>query len=85
MRLPPSGYVEKIWDHAPGAHFVQEAGGTVTDLHGCPLDFSLGRNMDIAVTGIVASNHKKLQRNLLDAIAKAKKGEMKSDKRVFLD
>ena len=85
MRLPPSGYVEKIWDHAPGAHFVQEAGGTVTDLHGCPLDFSLGRYMDIAVTGIVASNHKKLQRNLLDAIAEAKKGEMKSDKRVFLD
>ena len=27
MRLPPSGYIEKIWDHAPGVHFVTEAGG----------------------------------------------------------
>jgi 3'(2'), 5'-bisphosphate nucleotidase len=85
MRLPPSGYIEKIWDHAPGAHFVSESGGTVTDLNGNPLDFSLGRFMDTAVTGIVASNHKKLQQSLLGAIAEAKKGEKKSDERVFMD
>lgn len=85
MRLPPSGYVEKIWDHAPGAHFVSESGGTVTDLSGNPLDFSLGRYMDTAVTGIVASNHKKLQQSLLEAIANSKEGEEKSSERTYLD
>ena len=27
LRLPYKGYIEKIWDHAAGAHFVTEAGG----------------------------------------------------------
>jgi 3'(2'), 5'-bisphosphate nucleotidase len=43
LRLPPSGYREKIWDHAAGAHFVMEAGGRVSDLEGRGLDFGLGR------------------------------------------
>mgnify|MGYP003709507457 CR=1 FL=1 len=40
LRLPPAGYQEKIWDHAAGDHFVREAGGTVTDLRGQPLDYT---------------------------------------------
>ena len=43
LRLPPSGYREKIWDHAAGTHFVLQAGGQVTDLEGRGLDFGLGR------------------------------------------
>jgi 3'-phosphoadenosine 5'-phosphosulfate (PAPS) 3'-phosphatase len=43
MRLPPLGYVEKIWDHAPGACFIIEAGGEMTDLSGERIDFSKGR------------------------------------------
>ena len=64
---------------------MSESGGTVTDLSGNPLDFSLGRYMDTAVTGIVASNHKKLQQSLLEAIANAKEGEEKSSERIYLD
>ena len=40
-----SGYVEKIWDHAPGSLIVEEAGGTVTDVRGLPLNFGLGREL----------------------------------------
>ena len=47
---------EKIWDQVPGAHFITEAGGKVTDLKGRYLDFSKGRYLDEDVTGIVASN-----------------------------
>jgi 3'-phosphoadenosine 5'-phosphosulfate (PAPS) 3'-phosphatase len=39
LRLPPSGYREKIWDHVAGEHFVREAGGRVTDLRGRALSF----------------------------------------------
>ncbi len=43
LRLPTrADYVEKIWDHAGGALCVAEAGGTVTDLTGKPLDFTQG-------------------------------------------
>jgi 3'(2'), 5'-bisphosphate nucleotidase len=56
LRLPPAGYREKIWDHAPGTHFVTEAGGRVTDLKGRPLDFSAGNLLDSDVDGIVVSN-----------------------------
>ena len=46
LRLPAkTGYFEKIWDHAGGVLIVTEAGGTVTDLHGKPLDFSQGREL----------------------------------------
>lgn len=50
-----TGYVEQIWDHAAGALVVQEAGGTVTDLNGRPLDFRRGTRLDRNV-GIVATN-----------------------------
>ncbi|KAG0165975.1 hypothetical protein DFQ28_008043 [Apophysomyces sp. BC1034] len=47
LRLPTSKtYVEKIWDHASGNVLVTEAGGKVTDIHGKPLDFSIGRTLE---------------------------------------
>lgn len=56
LRLPTrADYREKIWDHAAGAIVVEEAGGTVTDVHGQPLDFSLGRKLENN-QGIVATN-----------------------------
>jgi 3'(2'), 5'-bisphosphate nucleotidase len=57
FRLPRPGstYVEKIWDHAAGSLVVEAAGGTVTDMHGEPLDWThaplLSEN-----EGIVATN-----------------------------
>lgn len=46
LRMPTrADYEEKIWDHAAGAIIVEEAGGKVTDIHGKPLDFSIGRTL----------------------------------------
>lgn len=56
LRLPTkTGYFEKIWDHAGGALLVQEAGGTVTDIYGAPLDFSRGRELN-RNRGVIATN-----------------------------
>jgi 3'(2'), 5'-bisphosphate nucleotidase len=58
MRLPhprTPNYRECIWDHAAGIIIVEEAGGTVTDMHGCSLDLLQGRRMT-ANRGIVATN-----------------------------
>ncbi|MEM9459561.1 MAG: 3'(2'),5'-bisphosphate nucleotidase [Myxococcota bacterium] len=56
LRLPTrKDYVEKIWDHAAGACVVQEAGGTVTDVDGRPLDLGHGRHL-AQNRGIVASH-----------------------------
>lgn len=56
LRLPTRpGYVEKIWDHAAGAAVVERAGGTVTDVDGAPLDFSLGRHLS-ANRGVIATD-----------------------------
>ena len=56
LRLPSSpGYREKIWDHAAGSLVVEEAGGTVTDATGAPLDFSRGRELG-NTGGIVVTN-----------------------------
>ena len=76
MRLPPLGYIEKIWDHAPGGHYIMEAGGEMTDLNGQRLDFSQGRLLATSVTGIVASNGV-VHKMILDAIAGARKEEAK--------
>ena len=55
LRLPTrADYVEKIWDHAGGVLVVQEAGGTVTDIHGKPLEFTHGRGLN-ANQGVVAT------------------------------
>lgn len=55
LRLPRNrDYREMIWDHAAGVIAVQQAGGTVTDIEGKPLDFSLGRRLE-ANLGVVAT------------------------------
>jgi 3'(2'), 5'-bisphosphate nucleotidase len=62
-------YREKIWDQAAGSLLVEEAGGTVTDLHGKSLDFAAGKTL-ANNRGILASNqHLHLQSvNALRAI-----------------
>ena len=46
LRLPTrADYREKIWDHAAGVLIVEEAGGTVTDITGRPLEFTHGRDL----------------------------------------
>jgi 3'(2'), 5'-bisphosphate nucleotidase len=48
-------YRERIWDHAAGTAIVTAAGGTVTDLDGLDLDFSLGSRLE-ANRGVLATN-----------------------------
>jgi len=58
MRLLASeraDYREFIWDQAPGYRVVLEAGGTITDTDGKPLDFSTGRRLTNN-RGIFATN-----------------------------
>ena len=58
LRIPPRlqpNYREKIWDQAAGALLVEEAGGKVTDLDGCPLDFSRGLTL-ACNRGVLATN-----------------------------
>ena len=56
MRLPTRpGYQEKIWDHAGGVLFVEEAGGRVTDIHGKPLEFHHGFELK-ENRGVIATN-----------------------------
>jgi len=58
LRLPTRvGYQEKIWDHVAGVAVIEAAGGKVTDIHGKPLDFSIGRTL-AKNSGIVATNGK---------------------------
>ena len=38
-------YRKKVWDQAAGSLVIQEAGGTITDLDGKPLDFTTGRTL----------------------------------------
>jgi 3'(2'), 5'-bisphosphate nucleotidase len=55
--LSPSqpDYREKMWDQAAGSLVVQEAGGSITDLDGKPLDFTAGRTL-AHNRGVLASN-----------------------------
>ena len=58
LRFPSAegaSYLEKIWDHAAGSIIVEEAGGRVTDMQGCALDFSRGPDM-MGNQGIIAGN-----------------------------
>lgn len=56
LRLPTrKDYNEKIWDHAAGVLVVLEAGGTVTDLAGKPLDFTHGRELS-ENRGVIVTN-----------------------------
>ena len=56
LRLPTRpNYREKIWDHAGGVLFCEEAGATVTDVTGEPLEFTHG--FELAVNrGVVVTN-----------------------------
>ncbi|MFB6231728.1 MAG: inositol monophosphatase family protein, partial [Salinibacter sp.] len=71
LRLPRPGtdYTERIWDHAAGSLVVQAAGGTVTDMHGEPLDFTHGHLLE-ENTGVVATNGP-LHDEVIDALAGA--------------
>ncbi|PHH65945.1 hypothetical protein CDD81_893 [Ophiocordyceps australis] len=65
LRLPVSPtYQEKIWDHAAGDLIVREAGGTVTDVHGKPLDFAAGSTLanNKGVVAAPAAHHASLLR-----------------------
>ena len=56
LRLPTrKGYREKIWDHAGGVLVVVEAGGTVTDVRGRPLEFTHGSEL-AANEGVIVTN-----------------------------
>ncbi len=56
LRLPTKkGYEEKIWDHAAGSMVIREAGGSVSDVRGRALDFSLGRTLR-ENTGVIVTN-----------------------------
>jgi 3'(2'), 5'-bisphosphate nucleotidase len=67
LRLPTrADYREKIWDHAAGALIVAEAGGTVTDIHGKPLEFRHGREL-AANRGVIVTNGR-LHERVLEAI-----------------
>ncbi len=48
-------YQEKIWDQAAGSIILEEAGGTITDLEGRPLDFTAGRTL-ARNRGVLATN-----------------------------
>lgn len=61
-------YREKVWDHAAGVLIMQEAGGTVTDLYGRPLDFSRGRELS-ENRGIVAT-HGPIHGRVLEAVSR---------------
>lgn len=57
LRVPRPGSTRKecIWDHISGVTLVAEAGGTVTDIDGDPLDFSHGARLETNM-GVVASS-----------------------------
>ncbi|BGP58159.1 hypothetical protein JCM8202_002542 [Rhodotorula sphaerocarpa] len=70
LRLPVSAtYEEKIWDHSSGSLLVEEAGGVVSDMHGQPLDFSLGRTLK-GNKGVIAAP-KAWHGKVIDAVKQA--------------
>lgn len=67
LRLPvKASYEEKIWDHAAGNVLIREAGGIVTDMHGQPLNFGVGRTLKNN-QGVIAAS-KTLHATVLDAV-----------------
>ncbi|KAI0820866.1 3',5'-bisphosphate nucleotidase [Trametes gibbosa] len=74
LRMPTgTGYKEKIWDHAPGAVLVEEAGGVITDGRGQALDFGLGRTLG-ENHGVVAAG-KDVHGKVIAAVQQAKAEE----------
>ncbi|KAH7913446.1 hypothetical protein BJ138DRAFT_1134047 [Hygrophoropsis aurantiaca] len=71
LRMPTkAGYKEKIWDHAPGTVLIEEAGGTVTDSRGLPLNFGLGKTLGENY-GVIAAR-RDIHGKVLDAVQQAK-------------
>lgn len=67
LRLPTrKDYQEKIWDHAGGVLVVEEAGGTVSDVTGAPLDFTHGRELATNRGVVVTNSH--LHKQVIDAL-----------------
>ncbi len=67
LRLPTrKDYREKIWDHAGGLLIAEEAGATVTDVTGLPLDFRHGRELS-GNRGVVVTNGK-IHFQVIDAL-----------------
>lgn len=58
-----------LQDHASGSLLVAEAGGVVSDMHGKPLDFSLGRTLR-GNKGVVAA-HKDWHAKVIEAVQQA--------------
>lgn len=70
LRFPTrTNYLEKVWDHAAGSLLVAEAGGTVSDARGEPLDFSLCLHLENN-RGILATNGH-LHPRLIEAVGRA--------------
>lgn len=75
LRLPSrKGYVQQIWDHAPGVLIAQEAGCVVTDVLGRELDFGRGRGLEgnLGVLGAPPGLHGRLlaaAKGVLDSAA----------------
>lgn len=73
LRLPTrADYRECIWDHAGGVLVVEEAGGTVTDIDGKPLEFTHGPRL-VANRGVVVAN-RELHPRVIEAIRAAGSG-----------
>lgn len=73
LRLPTKkGYVEKVWDHAAGSLIAMEAGATVSDINGKPLDFAQGRQLEGNLGVICASRD--IHGKLIETIAALKIG-----------
>ena len=68
MKVGGSTYQENIWDHAAGHLILSEAGGSVTDMNGSPLDFRHGAKL-VKNTGVVASGGQALHGRVLAAIS----------------
>lgn len=69
VRLPKPGYVEWIWDHAAGNVVIEEAGGTMSDVTGRPIDFSLGAQLSPEVRGVLMSAGGAFHTALVEAFA----------------
>ncbi|HVU65354.1 MAG TPA: inositol monophosphatase family protein [Phycisphaerales bacterium] len=75
LRLPSKkGYVQRVWDHAPGVLIAQEAGCIVTDVLGRELDFSRGRGLEanVGILGAPPELHGRLveaAKEVLDSVA----------------
>ena len=70
LRMPTKAdYVERIWDHAAGVRVILEAGGDVSDIHGRPLDFGLGRGLE-KNQGVVVTNGR-LHATVISAVKQA--------------